>query len=312
MEASSKISIIIPCFNEEETLLKFKEELDQVCEQIPASFEYIFIDDGSTDNTLKILKKFNQNNESKHHYLSFSRNFGKESSMYAGFLEATGDYIAILDADLQDPPELLITMWQMLNENNDLDTIVAQRINRDGEPFLISFFSNLFYKIINKVSKTPVINGVRDYRLSRKVVVDNIIKLSEANRFSKGLFSWVGFNTAYITYENRQRSAGVTKWDFMSKVRYAWSGLINFSEAPLEFLIYSGAFVVIVVLFTIIFLILRQLFFHQSTDGWTSIIITILFCFGQIMISLGIIGKYISTIFLEVKNRPIFIIKDKK
>ncbi|MFC4652001.1 glycosyltransferase family 2 protein [Lactococcus nasutitermitis] len=306
----SSLSVIVPCYNEEVALPIFFERIEKIRLEFPLEFEYIFVNDGSTDGTLDTLRSLCDENTFVH-YLSFSRNFGKEAAILAGLQTASGDYVTLMDADLQDPPELLLEMYEKIQEK-DIDCVAAQRVSRSGEALLISVGSRLFYKLINKMSKTEIIDGVRDFRLMTRQVVDAILQLSEYNRFSKGLFSWVGFNTQYISYENQQRVAGKTKWNFWEKVAYAFDGFVNFSEAPLEIATYTGLTTVFLTIIGIIALIIRQLFFHHSVSGWTSMIVVLLFCFGFTLLMLGIIGKYISNIFLESKKRPVYIVKEQK
>ncbi|MDR0299517.1 MAG: glycosyltransferase family 2 protein [Streptococcaceae bacterium] len=307
----AKISVVVPCYNEEESLLFFFEAIEKIRPQIPTDFEYIFVNDGSRDKTLEVLRKLHDENPDLVHYISLSRNFGKESAIYAGLIEATGDYVTLMDADLQDPPETLIEMYRML-QNPEVDCVAARRSDRSGEPWLRSAFSHLFYKIINKISETPIIENVRDFRLMKRQMVDAILELAEYNRFSKGLFTWVGFNTEYVAYENHERVAGETHWNFFSLLKYSLDAFINFSELPLNLAIYMGLFVVFVDIMAVLFVIIRAFFWHDPVSGWASTITIILFAFGTILLMLGIIGKYIAKIFSEVKNRPIYIVKEKK
>ena len=216
-----------------------------------------------------------------------------------------------MDADLQDPPELLVQMYEKI-QYPDIDCVAARRSDRQGEPVLRSFFSRLFYRIMNRISSTPVIDGVRDFRLMTRQMADSILELSEYNRFSKGLLTWVGYRTEYVAYQNRERIAGKTSWSFWSLLRYSIDGFINFSEAPLNIATYSGVVSTFLSILVILFLIIRQLFFHRSASGWTSMTVIIIFCFGFTLLMLGVIGKYISKIFLETKRRPIYIVKEKK
>lgn len=307
----AKISVIVPCYNEEESLPFFYNEIEKIRPKIPTDFEYIFVNDGSKDGTLKILRKLNLENPELVHYINLSRNFGKEAAMYAGLSEATGDYVTLMDADLQDPPETLIEMYHIL-QDPDIDCVAARRSDRKGEPWLRSFFSRLFYKIMNKISETPVIDGVRDFRLMKRPMVDAVLDLTEYNRFSKGLFAWVGFNTEYVAYENRERVAGDTHWNFFKLLKYSIDGFINFSEAPLNLAVYFGLFVVFVDIIAVIFVIGRAIFWRDPVSGWASTVTIMLFAFGVTLLMLGIIGKYIAKIFSEVKGRPVFIIKEKK
>jgi glycosyltransferase involved in cell wall biosynthesis len=306
-----KISVIVPCYNEEESLPHFFAAAEMTRQQMPVEFEYIFVNDGSKDQTLQVLRGLQQQQPDVVHYIDFSRNFGKESAIYAGLQAATGDYVTLLDADLQDPPELLSEMYRKILEP-EVDCVAARRSDRAGEPWLRSIFSRLFYRIMNKISETPVIDGVRDYRLMTRQVVDAILQLSEYNRFSKGLFSWVGFNTEYVTYKNQERIAGKSRWSFFSLLRYSIDGFVNFSEAPLNLAVYGGMTVVFIDIIAVLFVFVRALFWHDPVGGWTSTMVIILFAFGVTLLMLGIIGKYIAKIFSEVKERPIYIIKEKK
>jgi glycosyltransferase involved in cell wall biosynthesis len=307
----AKISVVVPCYNEEESLPLFFEAIEKIRPQIPAEFEYIFVNDGSKDKTLTILRQLHEENPELVHYVNFSRNFGKESAIYAGLTEANGDYVTLMDADLQDPPETLIEMYQML-QDPEIDCVAARRSDRKGEPWLRSLFSRLFYKIMNQISETPVIDGVRDFRLMKRPMVDAILDLAEYNRFSKGLFTWVGFNTEYVDYKNHERVAGNTHWNFFSLLKYSIDGFINFSEAPLNLAVYMGLFVVFVDMIAAAFVIIRAIIWNDPVNGWASTVTIILFAFGVTLLMLGIIGKYIAKIFSEVKRRPVYIVKEKK
>ena len=307
----TKISLVIPCFNEEQSLPLLFGELKKVESMSQQTFEYLFINDGSTDATLQVLRDFQEENPDTVHYLSFSRNFGKEAALYAGLKAVTGDYVALMDADLQDPPALLLEMIEKIQEP-DVDCLAARRMNRKGEPFLRSVSSRLFYWLMGKMSSVPVLSGVRDYRLMSRQMVNSVLELSEYNRFTKGLLTWVGYNTEYIAYENQERVAGKTSWRFWDLVKYSMDGMINFSEIPLNIAMYSGLTAVFLSVVAIFFLIFRQLLFHNSVSGWTSMSVIIIFCSGFILLMLGIIGKYISKIFMETKKRPIYIVKEEK
>lgn len=306
-----KLSIIVPCYNEEQSLPFFFSAMEEIHNRLPLDFEYLFVDDGSSDGTLRVLRELENQYPRRVHYLSFSRNFGKEAAIYAGLQASTGDYLTLMDADLQDPPELLVEMYEKIQQP-DVDCVAARRSDRQGEPVLRSFFSRLFYRIMNRISSTPVIDGVRDFRLMTRQMADSILELSEYNRFSKGLLTWVGYRTEYVAYQNRERIAGKTSWSFWSLLRYSVDGFINFSEAPLNIATYSGVISTFLSVLVILFLIVRQLFFHRSASGWTSMTVIIIFCFGFTLLMLGVIGKYISKIFLETKRRPIYIVKEKK
>ncbi|GAB2028183.1 glycosyltransferase family 2 protein [Lactovum odontotermitis] len=306
-----KISVIVPCYNEEESLPQFFAAAEKVRQQMPVEFEYIFVNDGSKDRTLPILRELQSAHSDIVHYIDFSRNFGKESAIYAGLQASTGNYVTLLDADLQDPPEMLIEMYAKIQES-DIDCVAARRFDRKGEPWLRSLFSRLFYKIMNRISETPVIDGVRDFRLMTRQMTDAILELSEYNRFSKGLFTWVGFNTEYVAYENHERVAGSSHWSFFSLLKYSIDGFVNFSEAPLNLAVWGGLVVVFIDIIALIFVVVRALFWHDPVSGWASTVVIILFSFGATLLMLGIIGKYITKIFSEVKGRPIYIVKEKK
>ncbi len=303
-----KISIIIPCYNEEEAIPYFYEEIEKITKKIKAKFEYIFVDDGSQDNTLKIIKTLAKKDK-KIRYISFSRNFGKEASMLAGLEHATGDYVTTMDADLQDPPELLIEMFNTL-ENEEYDICGAVSISRNGYSFIRKHFTNLFYKIISKVSKTEMINGARDFRLMKRYVVEAIISMREYNRYSKGLFSFVGFKTKWIEFENKNRVAGKTKWSLWKLFIYAVEGIISFSTAPLIFSALLGLFFCIISFIMIIFIIIRTLMFGDPVAGWPSLVCIIFFLSGIQLFAIGIIGQYLAKTYLETKNRPIYIIRE--
>lgn len=303
------LSIVVPCYNEEDTIKLFLAEAHRVELQLEnqLDFEYIFINDGSKDNTLNVLKEISNYN-SNVHYLSFSRNFGKESAMLAGLEHARGDFITVMDADLQDPPELLIAMYDKIQEGYDV--VGTRRKNREGEPPIRTFFSKLFYKVINIISDTKIVDGARDYRLMTKQVVDSILEMGEVNRFSKGIFAWVGYDTYYIPYENRGRVAGESSWNFWQLVRYSLEGYINFSEALLSIATYSGILSFIASIFGILFVVIRKLTVGGSVNGWASMIVVILFIGGLQLLCLGILGKYVAKIFLETKKRPVYIVKE--
>ena len=302
------ISVVIPCFNEEDSIPFFYSEMERIQIEMKKKFEYIFINDGSTDNTLSVLRRLNASNPNVH-YLSFSRNFGKEAAPYAGLQRATGDYVTVMDADLQDPPELLIEMYAKIQEGYDV--VGTRRADRKGEPPIRSFFAKAFYRLINKVSDTELVDGARDFRLMTRQVVDAILELKEVNRFSKGLFSWVGFDVAYVSYENRERVAGETSWSFWKLLNYSLDGFINFSEVPLKLATWAGTFSFLISLVGIFFVVIRKLTIGGSVAGWASLVSIILFIGGIQLLALGIIGNYISKIFLETKKRPVYIVKEK-
>lgn len=305
-----KLSIIIPCYNEEETIYPFLNETKKI-EKLMLDdliFDYIFVNDGSSDKTLDILRQASKEYLNVN-YLSFSRNFGKEAALLAGLEESDGDLVTVMDVDLQDPPELLIPMYEKINDG--FDVVGTRRADRKGEPVIRSFFSKLFYKLINIVSDTEMVDGARDFRLMTRQVVNSILELGEVNRFSKGLFAWVGYKTTYISFDNRDRVAGETSWNFFSLLKYSLEGLINFSSAPLELATWSGILSFLAAIFGIVFIVLKKIFIGDPVSGWASTICIILLLGGLQLLALGIIGKYIAKIFLETKKRPVYIIKEK-
>lgn len=304
------ISVIVPCFNEEESIPLFHEAMEAVKYQIRDQFEYIFVNDGSTDQTLAVLRELSSRC-SDVHYLSFSRNFGKEAALYAGLQEASGDFVTVMDVDLQDPPELLIEMKAMLDSNPELDCVGTRRTTREGEPPIRSFFANLFYKLINKISQVEMVDGARDFRLMRRPMVDAILEVSEYNRFSKGIFAWVGFNTEYLEYKNVERVAGKTSWNFWSLFNYSLEGIVNFSDAPLNIAFLGGILSWILAFILMAVIIIRTLVFGDPTSGWPSLMTVILFLGGFQLLTIGILGKYIGKIFMETKKRPVYVIKEK-
>ena len=304
------ISVVVPCFNEEESIPLFYEEMERVRISMGEEFEYIFINDGSSDKTLDVLRELNLLNPCTH-YLSFSRNFGKEAALYAGLQYATGDYVTVMDVDLQDPPELLIEMKQKLDQQSNLDCVGTRRVTRDGEPPIRSFFARMFYKLINKISQVEMVDGARDFRLMRRPMVDAILELSEYNRFSKGIFAWVGFETEYLEYKNVERVAGETSWNFWSLFKYSIEGIVNFSDAPLNIAFIGGLLSWILAFIMMVLIVIRTLVFGDPTSGWPSLMTVILFLGGFQLLTIGILGKYIGKIFLETKNRPVYVIKEK-
>ncbi|AWN19194.1 glycosyltransferase family 2 protein [Streptococcus sobrinus] len=305
-----KLSIVVPCYNEEATVHPFLAETQKVERTMAGQlvFDYLFVNDGSKDQTLQVLREVSQQFANVH-YLSFSRNFGKEAALLAGLEAADGDLITVMDADLQDPPELLQEMYAKIEEG--FDVVGTRRADRKGEPVLRSFFARTFYWLVNKISDTEMVDGARDFRLMTRQVVDSILELGEVNRFSKGLFSWVGYDVTYLPYENRERVAGDTSWNFWSLLRYSIDGFINFSEAPLNLATWAGLASFILSFFAIIFVVLRRLLFGDPVSGWASTISIIMFLGGLQLLALGIIGKYIAKIFLETKKRPVYIVKEK-
>lgn len=304
------ISVVVPCFNEEESIPLFYREMERVRMKMGEKFEYIFINDGSSDGTLSVLRKLHVT-DSNVHYLSFSRNFGKEAALYAGLERAIGEYVTVMDVDLQDPPELLIEMKQKLEEQPDLDCVGTRRVTRDGEPPIRSFFARMFYKLINHISQVEMVDGARDFRLMRRPMVDAIMELSEYNRFSKGIFAWVGFETEYLEYKNVERVAGETSWNFWSLFKYSIEGIVNFSDAPLNIAFIGGLLSWILAFIMVVLIVIRTLVFGDPTSGWPSLMTVILFLGGFQLLTIGILGKYIGKIFMETKKRPIYVIKEK-
>ena len=306
-----KISVVVSCYNEEKALPLFYNEMERVRKKDfegIVEFEYIFVNDGSKDNTLKIIKELKQK-DLKVRYISFSRNFGKEAAMYAGLEAAKGDYVTLMDADLQDPPTLLKQMYDAIKIEG-YDSVGTRRVTRKGEPTIRSFFARMFYKIINKMSNIEMVDGARDYRLMKRQVVDSIISLKEYNRYSKGLFSFVGFDTKWIEYENVERVAGETKWSFWKLFKYAIEGITAFSTTPLIFSSIIGLIFCLVAFIAIIFIIVKTLIYGDPTAGWPSMACIIVFVSGIQLFTIGIIGQYLSKTYLEVKKRPIYIIKE--
>ncbi|HFI0425476.1 TPA: glycosyltransferase family 2 protein [Streptococcus suis] len=304
------ISVIVPCFNEEEAIPYFYEAMEKVRKEMGEKFEYIFVNDGSKDGTLKTLRQLSGHDQAVR-YLSFSRNFGKEAALYAGLQAATGDLVTVMDVDLQDPPEMLIEMKAMLDSNADLDCVGTRRVSRDGEPPIRSFFAKLFYKLMNKISQVEVVDGARDFRLMRRHMVDAILSVSEYNRFSKGIFAWVGFETEYLPYKNVERVAGETSWSFWKLLSYSIEGIINFSDTPLNIASYTGFFTFLLSLVLMVFVVFKTLVFGDPTIGWPSTICIILFLGGLQLMTIGILGKYLAKVFLETKKRPVYIVKEK-
>ncbi|WP_034551251.1 glycosyltransferase family 2 protein [Carnobacterium funditum] len=305
-----RISIVVPCFNEEAALPFFYEELESIRKKLEqADIEYIFIDDGSKDQTLAVIKELAKNDEERIRYLSFSRNFGKEAALYAGLQHATGEYIAVMDADLQDPPELLPEMLSLLRKKT-YDCVGTRRVTRNGEPPVRSFFAKQFYKLMNHISDTEFVDGARDYRLMTRRMVKAVLSVSEVNRFSKGIFSWVGFDTYYLPYKNKERIAGETSWSFWSLFNYSLDAVINFSDVPLTFASLIGLLSFFVSILFLVFIVIRALIFGDPTAGWPSLVTITLAIGGLQLFCLGIVGKYVGKTYLETKKRPLYILKE--
>lgn len=303
-----KISLIIPCYNEQEALPCFYKEVVKILSSLHYEYELLFIDDGSKDNTLKIIKEFSLKNDHIK-FFSFSRNFGKESAMYAGFCNANGDYVAVMDADMQDPPSLLPQMLDILHSQK-YDSVATRRVNRHGEPPIRSWFAHNFYKIINKISDADIVDGARDFRLMKREMVDAIVAMSETNRFSKGIFGWIGFKTYWLPYKNVDRIAGKTKWNFWKLFKYAIDGIINFSEVPLSIASWFGILMTVFSFLILIFIITRRIYFGDPVAGWASIICTIVFIGGIELFCIGVMGQYIAKSYSESKHRPHYIISE--
>jgi len=304
-----KISLIVPCYNEEEVLPLFYQEVTRVADLMEEyEFEFLFVDDGSRDGTMKVVKDL-AGQDKRVKYVSFSRNFGKEAAMYAGFTHASGDYVAVMDADLQDPPALLPEMMAAIREEG-YDSVATRRVTRKGEPPIRSFFARCFYKLMRRISKTEMVDGARDYRLMTRQFVNSLLELGEYNRFSKGLYGWVGYKTKWLEYENVERAAGETKWSFWKLLLYSIEGIVAFSAAPLAIAAVSGMICCVLAFLFILFIVVRTLMFGDPVAGWPSLVCIILLIGGLQLLSIGILGEYLAKTYLEVKNRPIFICKE--
>ena len=305
-----KLSIVVPCYNEEISIPIFYEEINKILKKMKQlEFEILFIDDGSLDQTLKVIKNLSLNDK-RIKYISFTRNFGKEAAMYAGFVNSVGDYVVVMDADLQDPPSMLPEMFKIIKKEN-YSVVATRRVTREGEPPIRSFFARVFYKLINKVSRIEMVDGARDYRLMTRQVVNSIISLGEYNRYSKGLFSFVGYKTKWLEYKNSKRIVGETKWSFCGLVRYALEGIISFSTAPLSIAAILGVIICIISFIFILIIIFKTLYFGDPVSGWPSMMCILLFVSGVQLLCMGIIGQYLAKTYLETKKRPIYIINEK-
>ena len=303
-----KISIIVPCYNEQESLPVFHSEITRVFSQLKYEYELIFINDGSKDDTLKVIRSLAK--DDKHiTYISLSRNFGKEAAMYAGFCNAKGDYVAVMDADMQDPPSLLPQMTEIL-ESGEYDSVATRRETRDGEPKIRSWFARAFYKLINKISDADIVDGARDFRLMKREMVDAIVAMSEYNRFSKGIFGWIGFKTYWLPYKNVERVAGETKWSFWKLFKYSIDGIVSFSQVPLSIASWFGVIMTGLSFILLMFIVLRKLIFGDPVAGWASLICTVIFVGGILLFCLGIMGQYIAKTYMECKRRPHYIVAE--
>ena len=302
-----KISVVVPCYNEQEALPIFYVETTKELEKIPnVTWEFVLVDDGSKDDTLAVMQQLAQKDE-KVKYLSFSRNFGKESAMYAGLENATGDYVVLMDADLQDPPALLGRMVMEIEENG-YDCVGTRRVTRKGEPPIRSFFARMFYKLINKISRTEIVDGARDFRMMKREMVDAVVKMCEYNRFSKGILSWVGFKTLWLEYENIERVAGQTKWNFWKLFLYSIDGIVAFSTAPLVISSVLGIAICFIAFCLMAFYVVKAIVFGDPVSGFPTLISVILMLGGLQLLCLGILGQYLAKTYLETKNRPIYIV----
>lgn len=302
------ISVVVPCYNEEEALPLFYQEICRVMERMDGEqFELLFVDDGSTDATLTILKDLAAA-DARVYYLSFSRNFGKEAAIYAGLRNAKGAYVAIMDADLQDPPGLLPEMYRLVTEE-EYDSVATRRVSRKGEPPIRSFFARRFYRLMKRISKTEMVDGARDYRLMNRQFVDALLQMGEYNRFSKGMFGWVGYRTKWLEYENQERVAGETKWSFWGLLRYSVEGIVAFSTFPLVLASYCGIFSFLGAFISMIFIVVRKLCFGDPVAGWASTVTIVLFLGGIQLLGIGILGQYLAKTYLETKKRPIYLIR---
>ncbi len=306
----SLLSVIVPCFNEEENIADFYYELlknDGFFKEKEIELEILYIDDGSKDNTVAEVKKLRAEDE-RVHLLSFSRNFGKEAAIYAGLQKAKGDYAVLMDADLQDPPALLPEMFSYIEQG--YDSVATRRVTRKGEPKIRSFFARMFYRLMNKISKTEIVDGARDYRLMTRQVVNAILAMTEYNRFTKGIFGWVGYETKWIEFENVERNKGETKWSFWGLFLYSLEGIIGFSTVPLAFASFMGVLFCVAAFFLIVVVIIRKVLFGDPTSGWPSLVCIISLVSGVQLFCLGIVGQYLSKTYMEVKRRPIYLVKE--
>lgn len=307
----SMLSVIVPCYNEEENIAYFYSEFLKhtgFLDEKKMDLEIIYVDDGSTDGTLSEIKKLHEK-DGRVHLISFSRNFGKESAMYAGLENAKGDYVVMMDVDLQDPPSLLPEMFAGLEEG--YDSVATRRVNRKGEPPVRSFFARRFYGLMKRISQTEMMDGARDYRLMTRQMVDAILSMQEYNRFTKGIFGWVGFRTKWLEYENVERAKGETKWNFWKLLMYSFDGIVAFSTAPLLISSLMGVLLCVVAFVMIIFTIVRKIIFGDPVSGWPSLVCIILLTSGIQFFCTGILGQYLAKTYMEVKRRPIYLVREE-
>ncbi|MBO4980522.1 MAG: glycosyltransferase family 2 protein [Lachnospiraceae bacterium] len=305
------LSVVVPCYNEEENVALFYEELtknDTFFREKDVELELLYIDDGSADKTVEEVKKLREKDE-RVHLVSFSRNFGKEAAMFAGLEKSKGDYVVVMDVDLQDPPSLLPEMFSYLEQG--YDSVATRRVTRKGEPPIRSFFARMFYRLMKKISKTEMMDGARDYRLMTRQMVNAILSMREYNRFTKGIFGWVGFQTKWLEYENVERARGETKWSFWKLLMYSFEGIVAFSTAPLQIAAFMGVFFCIVAFLMILFIIVRKLIFGDPVSGWPSLVCIILMTSGVQFFCTGILGQYLAKAYMEVKKRPIYLVKEE-
>ena len=304
----NKISVVVPCFNEEEVLSMFYKKTSEVLNEIDGiTYELLFVDDGSKDHTKDILRALSLKDD-RCEFVSFSRNFGKEAAMFAGLKKSSGDYVVIMDADMQDPPALLPEMISTL-ESGEYDSVATRRVSRKGEPMVRSFCARCFYKLIRRISDADIVDGARDFRMMTRDMVNSVLALSEYNRFSKGIFGWVGYRTKWLEYENIERTAGETKWSFWKLLAYSLDGIVNFSNVPLMISSYLGILMTFISFVAIIFIIVRKLIFGDPVSGWPSLVCIITFVGGIQLFCMGIMGQYLSKTYMEVKKRPHYIIQ---
>ena len=310
-KGKEKLSLVVPAYNEEETLPIFYREARKVEEQLPqVEIEYLFVDDGSVDGTMDVIRRLHEE-DPRVHYVSFSRNFGKEAAIYAGLENSAGDYVAILDADLQDPPALLPEMLRIVTEEG-YDCVGSRRVSRKGEPPIRSWFARMFYRIMNRISSADVVDGARDFQLMNRKVVSAILSMKEYNRFSKGIFGWVGFKKKWLEYENIERAAGETKWSFWKLLLYALDGIVAFSTMPLVIASVIGILFCVLAFAAIIFIIIRTLVFGDPTSGWPSMVCIIMLVSGVQLLCIGILGQYMAKTYLETKRRPLYLVEEAR
>ena len=311
----SLLSVVVPCYNEEEAIPLYysamKEVMDRFGREYPdLGFEFVFVDDGSSDGTMKAIRDLRQKDE-RVHFVSFSRNFGKEAALFAGLSRSKGDMVVCMDVDLQDPPDLLVDMYRAVAEEG-YDSAATRRVTRAGEPRIRSFFARMFYRLMNRISDTEFVDGARDYRIMTRRMVDAVLELGESNRFTKGIYSWVGFKTKWLEFENVERIAGESKWSFFGLLRYSFEAILGFSTAPLSFVISLGFVVTAFAFILIVFIVIRTLLFGDPTSGWPSMICIVVFFSGTQLLCTGIVGAYLGKTYLETKNRPIFIAREEE